>query len=605
MPDPHAIFVLLLTLVALFLFTRNEIPIETSALLILCLLAVAFEVFPYQVDAEQFRAVDFFHGFGHEALIAVCGLMIVGAGIVQTGALEPVGRILASLWSKSPALSFLLTLLLAALLSAFINNTPIVVLLIPILVSVALRTGGNPSSVLMPMGFATLLGGMGTTIGTSTNLLVVTVATDLGLPQFGMFDFALPALMAGSVGIAFLLFLAPRLLPKRRLLLDENNQRVFTAHLVIPEGSFAADKSLGEIIAKTSGEMSVGKIRRTASTFLPPLSEMIIQADDRLLVHDTPEKLKEYEQTLGAQLYSGSKQVDEEHPLESKDQQLIEIIVHGRSPLKNRTLKKIRFIEQYKLVALAVHRGGEKIQSMPQGLGNLRLLEGDVLLVQGRRENIDALKAHHEFLVLDRQLDVAHTKNANLSLLIMLAVIVTAAFGILPIAVSAVVGALGMLLTGCLNWNQATRALSVSVIMIVVTSLALGLAMQVTGGSEWIAEGFVALTRGASPAIAISALIFLMAVFTNIISNNAAAVIGTPIAVSIAQSLGQPAEPFVLAVLFGANMSYATPMAYTTNLLIMSAGNYKFSDFLRVGIPLTLLMWLVYSLLLPMLYDFN
>ncbi|CAA6811781.1 MAG: TrkA-C domain protein [uncultured Thiotrichaceae bacterium] len=605
MPDPHAIFVLLLTLVALFLFTRNEIPIETSALLILCVLAVTFEVFPYPIDAGQFHAVDFFHGFGHEALIAVCGLMIVGAGIVQTGALEPVGRILASLWTKSPALSFLLTLLLAALLSAFINNTPIVVLLIPILVSVALRTGGNPSSVLMPMGFATLLGGMGTTIGTSTNLLVVTVATDLGLPQFGMFDFALPALMAGSVGIAFLLFIAPRLLPKRTLLLDENNQRVFTAHLVIPEGSFAADKSLGEIIAKTAGEMSVGKIRRTASTFLPPLSEMIIQADDRLLVHDTPEKLKEYEQTLGAQLYSGSKQVDDEHPLESKDQQLIEIIVHGRSPLKNRTLKKIRFIEQYKLVALAVHRGGEKIQSMPQGLGNLRLLEGDVLLVQGRRENIDALKAHHEFLVLDRQLDVAHTKNANLSLFIMLAVVVTAGFGILPIAVSAMVGALAMLLTGCLNWNQATRALSVSVIMIVVTSLALGLAMQVTGGSEWIADGFVSLTRGASPAIAISALIFLMAVFTNIISNNAAAVIGTPIAVSIAQSLGQPAEPFVLAVLFGANMSYATPMAYTTNLLIMSAGNYKFSDFLRVGIPLTLLMWLVYSLLLPMLYDLH
>lgn len=605
MPEPHAIFVLLLTLVALFLFTRNEIAIETSSLLILCILAISFELFPYQTETGRFHSIDFFHGFGHEALIAVCGLMIAGAGLVKTGALEPVGRLLASLWTKSPSLSFLVTLLVAALLSAFINNTPIVVLLIPILVSVALRTRGNPSSILMPMGFATLLGGMGTTIGTSTNLLVVSVAADLGLPRFSMFDFVIPALLAGGFGLAFLWLVAPRMLPKRTLLLDDSNQRVFTAHLMIPEGSFGENKSLGEIIAKTSGEMTVGRIRRTASTFLPPLSEMIVQANDRLLVHDTPERLKEYEQILGATLYSGEKQVDDKHPLESNNQQLIEIIVHARSPLMNQTLKRAQFIERYHLVALAVHRGGERIRSMPKGLGNLRLLEGDVLLVQGKREHIDALKARHEFLVLDRQLDVAHTKNANLALMIMLAVVVTAAFGILPIAVSAITGALAMLLTGCLNWNQATRALSVPVVMIVVTSLALGLAMQVTGGSEWIANSFVSLMHGAPPAISISALIFLMAVFTNIISNNAAAVIGTPIAVSIAQSLGQPAEPFVLAVLFGANMSYATPMAYKTNLLIMSAGNYKFSDFLRVGVPLTLIMWLVYSLLLPMLYDLH
>jgi di/tricarboxylate transporter len=242
---------------------------------------------------------------------------------------------------------------------------------------------------------------------------------------------------------------------------------------------------------------------------------------------------------------------------------------------------------------------------MPQGFGHLRLREGDVLLVQGKRERIDALKSRNEFLVLDRKLDVAHSKKAPLALGIMLMIVSLAAFGILSIAVSAVAGALLMLVTGCLNWHQATRALSVPIIMIVVTSLALGLAMQVTGGSEFIANGFVYLMHGAPAAVIISALILLMAIFTNVVSNNAAAVIGTPIAINIAQSLGQPAEPFVLAVLFGANMSYATPMAYKTNLLIMSAGSYKFSDFLRVGIPLTLIMWVVYSVLLPLLYDLN
>ncbi len=605
MPDAHAIFVLLLTLFALFLFTREKIPVETSALLILCLLAVTFELFPYQTNSGRFHAVDFFHGFGHEALIAVSALMVAGSALVSTGALEPVGYLLAKYWAKRPALALLMTLILSAVLSAFINNTPIVVLLIPILVSVGLRTGHNPSSILMPMGFATLLGGMGTTIGTSTNLLVVSVAADLGLKRFDMFDFALPALLAGGFGIAFLWLIAPRLLPERKQLIDITSPRVFTAHLVIPENSFSVNKRLSDLIKKTGGEMNVNKIRRSESTFVLPIPDVVVQAGDRLLVHDTPEKLKAFEKAISATLYSGSKQVDDTHPLQSKDQQLIQIIVHGRSPLLHRTLKSAHFIENYHLVAVAVHRGGEKITSMPQGFGNLRLREGDVLLVQGKRERIDALKSQNEFLVLDHKMDVTHSKKAPLALIIMLMIVFFAAFGILPIAVSALAGALLMLLSGCLNWRQANRALSTPIIMIVVTSLALGLAMQTTGGSEFIANGFVYLMHGAPAAVVISALILLMAVFTNVVSNNAAAVIGTPIAINIAQSLGQPAEPFVLAVLFGANMSYATPMAYKTNLLIMSAGSYKFADFMRVGIPLTLIMWIVYSILLPLLYDLH
>ncbi len=605
MPDTHAIFVLILTLFALLLFTRERIPVETSALLILCLLAVSFELFPYYADAGRFHAVDFFHGFGHEALIAVSALMVAGSALVRTGALEPVGYLLAKSWAKRPALSLLMTLVLAAILSAFINNTPIVVLLIPILVSVGLKTGHSPSSILMPMGFATLLGGMGTTIGTSTNLLVVSVAADLGLKRFDMFDFALPALLAGGFGLVFLWLIAPRLLPARDQLINSENTRIYTAHLVIPENSDAVGKRLSELFEKTGEEMKVEKIRRSESTFVLPIPDVIIQAGDRLLVHDTPEKLKAYEKAIGATLYSGNKRVDDKHPLESKDQQLIEIIVHARSPLLNRSLQSVRFIERYHLVAVAIHRGGEKVASMPQGFGKLRLREGDVLLVQGKRERIDALKSRNEFLVLDRKLDVAHTKKAPLALAIMLGIVSLAALGILSIAVSALAGALVMLLTGCLNWRQATQALSTPIIMIVVTSLALGLAMQTTGGSQFIANGFVSLTQGAPAAVVISALILLMALFTNVVSNNAAAVIGTPIAVNIAHTLGQPAEPFVLAVLFGANMSYATPMAYKTNLLIMSAGSYKFSDFLRVGIPLTLIMWVVYSVLLPLLYDLN
>lgn len=199
-PNAHAIAVMLLTVVALWLFTRERIPLELSSLGLIAILAVGFALFPYH-DIEP---TIFFTGFAHEALIAVCALMVLGQGLVRTGALEPVGRILGRLWGRAPLLSFLATLLVGAVLSAFVNNTPIVVLLLPILISVCLRTSTSAASVLMPMGFATLVGGMATTIGTSTNLLVVSVARDLGLPEFGMFDFALPAAIAGGVAIVYL-----------------------------------------------------------------------------------------------------------------------------------------------------------------------------------------------------------------------------------------------------------------------------------------------------------------------------------------------------------------------------------------------------------------
>ena len=199
--------------------------------------------------------------------------------------------------------------------------------------------------------------------------------------------------------------------------------------------------------------------------------------------------------------------------------------------------------------------------------------------------------------------DLPHTKRAPLALLVMVVIILFAALGIMPIAISAVSGVLVMLLTRCLSWQDAAQALSTQVIMIVVASLALGVALLNTGGAEYLAQLYLSLTAGASPTILISGLMLVMAALTNIVSNNAAAVIGTPIAIGIAQKLGLPAEPFVLAVLFGANMSYATPMAYKTNLLVMNAGGYRFSDFIRVGVPLTLIVWLSLSWLLPTIYE--
>ncbi len=602
LPNPHAIAMLALTGLALFLFTREKIPLESSSLLVLVSLAVGFEVFPYVSEGDRLHAIDFFTGFGHEALVAVCALMIAGQGLVRTGALEPVGRALARVWGMSPQFSLLLTLLVSGILSAFVNNTPIVVLLLPILIGVTLRAKASPSGVLMPMGFATLVGGMSTTIGTSTNLLVVAVAADLGLRRLQMFDFFIPAAIAAGIGILYLWLIAPRLLPDRKPILADTSPRIFTAQLHINPESYADGKKLAELIKKTNGTLKVTRIQRGPGTFITPLPDVVIKAGDKLRVDDTPEHLKEYEKVLEASLYSGETQVDEEHPLTAEDQQIAEVVVVQGSPLEGSTLNYARFTDRYQLVTLALHRVGRVVERLRTGLGDVVLRTGDVLLVQGARGQISSLKRTGELLVLDATADLPFTSRAPLALGIMAAVVVVAALGILPIAISAVAGVLLMIFTGCIQWRDATMALSVPVILIVVASLALGVALMKTGGADYLAQLFVAATFEASPSVVLSGLILLMAVLTNIVSNNAAAVIGTPIAVSIATQLGLPPEPFVLGVLFGANMSYATPMAYKTNLLVMNAGGYSFGDFVRIGVPLTVIMWLAFSWLLPSLY---
>jgi di/tricarboxylate transporter len=602
LPEAHALAVLVLTAVALALFTRDRIPLETSSVIVLVCLTVGFELFPYGEGDRALHAVDLFHGFGHEALVAVCALMVVGQGLVRTGALEPVGRSLARLWAVSPATSLLLTLVAGGLLSAFVNNTPIVVLLLPILTSVSLRTGAPPSRVLMPMGFATLVGGMGTTIGTSTNLLVVAVAADLGLPRLGMFDFFAPAMLAASLGIVYLWLLAPRMLPDRSAPLGDASPRVFHARLHVQEGGWADGRTLAEAVKHTDGRLRVAGIRRGQDARLVPLPDVTLRAGDGIQVSDTPANLKDFESALEATLYSGAEPVDEDHPLTAEGQQLAEIVVVQGSPVSGVSLGRVHFVERYQLVVLALHRSGRAMTRPREDLANVTLRTGDVLLVQGAAEHIAALRQDSELLVLDATADLPRTRKAPLALGIMAAVILTAGLGILPIAVSAVAGVALMVLTACLTWRDAAQALSAQVILIVVASLALGQALLATGGSEYLTALFLAVTAGASPAVTLSGLMLLMAVLTNIVSNNAAAVIGTPVAVGIAQGLGAPPEPFLLAVLFGANMSYATPMAYKTNLLVMTAGGYRFSDFLRVGIPLTLIIWLSLSLILPRLY---
>ncbi len=600
-PNAHAAAVMLLTVVAFYLFSREKHPLEVTSLGLLVVLSAGFTLVPFEVDGQRFQATRFFEGFGHEALIAVCALMIVGQGLVATGALEPLGRALAKSWARQPFLSFAATLILTAVLSAFVNNTPIVVLLLPVLIPVCLRSKTSAAGVLMPVGFSSLVGGMATTIGTSTNLLVVSVAADLGVRRFDMFDFALPACLAGAVAIIYLWLVAPRLLPDRKLDLADGSPRFFQAHLRIDEDSLARGKSLAEAIALTGGAMRVVRVRR-GSNRLYPLPDVVLRAGDRLRVQDTPRALKAYEDSLGATLYSGGHVVDDEHPLKAEGQVLAEVAVVRGSILDHTNLSYARFLERFQLVVVALHRVGKDIMTPSEEIQDVTLMFGDVLLVQGPKEQIGELKRNPDFLVLDAGMDLPHTTRAPLALAILAGVVIPAALGIMPIAISALTGATLMVITRCLDIGTALRAIRPSVFFVVVASLALGRALVDTGATHYVTELFLAFASGAPPVVVLSGLMLLLALLTNVVSNNAAGVIGTPIAVGIASQLGLPPEPFVLAVLFGANMSFATPMAYQTNLLVMSAGNYRFAEFVKVGVPLMIIMWLLLTWLLNWLY---
>ncbi|MGX5174019.1 SLC13 family permease [Aliikangiella sp. IMCC44653] len=603
--NPHALATLIMIGAALILFAQDKIRLETSSLIVLFVLTLGFQVFPYTLeDQSNFNPIDFFLGFGHEALLAICCLMILGRGIEKTGAMKPLIGVLTVHWSRSPKLCLVITLLVSALFSGFLNNTPIVVMLIPVLISVAQSNSQSASKILMPMGLATLIGGTATTIGTSTNLLIVSVARDLGSHEFGLFDFALPVAIVGGFGLLYLSFIAPLLLPDRRLPLEQKESRIFKAVLMITNNSVINGKTLAETIAMTDHKIKISRIIRGKNQLIT-LPTVTLKEGDGLIVSGNADELMEYSHIFKAQLYEDvglKKSIEKSTGFTQDDQVLAEILVTEGSFLERKTLKQVRFSHVHELLVLALHRLYQP-QNIAKSISETELHRGDILLVQGTPEKLERLKNNSRILLLSSKINLVASHKAPLALAIMLLVIVVAATNLLPISISALGGVGLMLLTKCINWTEIARALNPSVIMIIVVSLALGKAMLVTDADSYLSSQFLNLTQNLPSVVTLGALIFLMAVITNVVSNTAAAVIGTPVAINIAQALNAAPEAFILAVLFGVNMSYATPIGYQTNLLIYSVGGYKFSDFIKVGLPLTLLMGLGFTLVLSLLYN--
>lgn len=612
----HGVIMLAFTVVVFALLAWDRWPIQSVCLAVLIALPTMFTVFPFRnpKTGAPVEPFDFFSGFGHEALIAIFALMILGHALVLTGALDPAARRLARLLEVAPRMALLVVLVVCAAASGLMNDTPIVVIMIPLLMSATVASKLSAASVLMPMNFAVLIGGMATTIGTSTNLIVVSMAAALGEAAIHMFDFYPLVALAAVPAIAYLWLIAPWLLRSVKGGGAQVPTAIFSAQLhVVPESPLDG-MTLKDVFERTKYKMRVLEIRRGEDLALMRLPTMRLKAGDRLLVEDTAANLKSHAALLDAELHGleverkegeavGSADDAEKDRESEPDRVLSEIIVTRDSPLNGLSLRQSRFADTYGLIVVGIRRSTGSAEVRRDDIADLRLTAEDVLLVQGTEAQLNDVKFANIGLVLDTRLPLPRAGKAYVALGILGLVVAVAAFKLAPIALAALAGVLALLSTGCLKWQDISAALSIKVALLVASSLALGQALTVTGGTAFMAEQLVQAAHALEPRWFLPLLMLLMGIMTNFVSNNAAAAIGTPLAVELARQLGIPAESLILAVLFGCNLCYVTPMGYQTNLLVMNAAGYRFGDFVKVGLPLFLMLWAILSLLLIQRYQ--
>jgi di/tricarboxylate transporter len=471
--------------------------------------------------------------------------------------------------------------------------------------------------MLLPMNYAVLIGGMATTIGTSTNLIVVAIAAGLGVGPFSLFDFYTLVMLAAVPALLYLWLLAPRLLAHVKPPTELLSAQVFEAELQVEPESWLDGRELREAFKASGHRLQLLEVRR-GNRVLTRLPSMKLRAGDRLLIQETAENLKEVESSLRAKLHDVETEAEVEAAPppsksgksgksgESSDEKkapvsaiVAQLIVTPESPLNGRSVRQEAIAQRYgvAIVGLRPREGRQGWQR--ENPNDRRLAAGDILLLQGQEAAMQQAQHDGIGLLLDAQFALPRQDKALLALLTMAVVVFLAATKILPIALAALGGVLLLLMARCLSWQDVAHSLSVKVILLVAASLALGDALELTGGTAFLARQLAMHTDGLSPGWVLALLMALMGLLTNFVSNNAAAAIGTPLGIELARSLGVPPEPFVLAVMFGCNLCYLTPMGYQTNLLVMNAGGYRFGDYVRVGTPLFIIMWagLVYGLM--------
>jgi di/tricarboxylate transporter len=586
--------VLIAVCAAVVFYCWDRFALEMVSAAIICAVLLFFHIFQREGDPG---AAEILSGFANPALITIMALLIVGQGIFHTGALEGPTRTLLAMFDVRPKVTILALFALVFVVSAFINNTPVVVMFIPILAAIAARMKGSPSTFLMPLSFVCILAGMTTLIGSSTNLLVSDALRDATGQGLGFFDPLWPGAILAAVGLAYILFVMPRLLPKTE---DEDADptgsagKQYIAQIEIhPDHPLAGQKPVAGLFPDLQ-DITVRIIQRGNESFLPPFDDIELKPGDEVIVAATRKRLTELlssrpEFVRGVIRSAGPNDA----PTRGERLALTEAVVSPGSRLIGRTVRQIGFRHSAGAILLGVQRRSRMVRAR---LGEIRLEAGDVLLLFGSSDAMTRLRADRDVLLMEwATSDLPDIRKAALARIILIAVVAAAATGLLPIVVAAVTGAVAMIAAGCLNVRQAARAVDLKLFLLIGSAFALGTALDASGGANVIAASVVQVFSPFGPVVLLSALFLVVMVLTNVLSNNATAILFTPIAVGAASQAGLDPHIFALTVLFAANTCFATPIGYQTNLLVMGPGKYRFAHFLRAGGPLSVLIWLAFT----------
>ena len=598
---PDAFFVLALTLGAFVLFITEAVAVDVVGLLILAALMLRGALSPEEALG----------GFSNPALVTVAAMFILSAGLIRTGTLDRITRLMFQISKGSGKRLVLMVMISVAVSSAFLNNTPVAVIFLPIVLGAAASFDIAPSKLLMPMSYASILGGTCTLVGTSTNLLVAQEAraSTVYPMSIGMFDFTIPGIAFAIVGFGFMGLFATRLLPNRSSVSGATASgriREFVTEIYFEAGSPLISKSYQEILSKTQGITPLMLIRGDDVIFAPLVANpkaQFIRAGDVLLLKGPPGSINALLDRDGITLPSelGALLADEGR---GKTMTMVELVINPNSPLIGRTIARSGFSRRHgNAAAIAVLRRDEHLR---ERVSEIRLRLGDTLLVVCEEPVIEKLRTSNEFILLEgieRQI-VRHDK-APVALGIMALVVSLAALEVLPIVILAVTGVALMVLTGCLSMRMAYDAIDMSVVILIAGMLALGRALDKTGviseTSGWIVDSLQEM----GPLSVMAGIYLLSTVLTSLVSNNAVAVLMTPVAIETAIAMGYQPEPFVFATLFGASASFSTPMSYQTNLFVYTPGGYRFTDYLRLGVPLNALLFVVAMWVIPLYWPFR